>query len=130
MELGSGRQVPPATRRERERGERERIERERARERERGERETTGYETFALHAPIHWAIEGYVIKSPCLSGRPPRAQLLPTRAPAAALPGLAPVPRLRVCVRERKGGAGRGGGVEREREQRRESEVGQSSESE
>jgi len=32
----------------RERGARER--------RERGERETRGYEPFALHSPIHWAI--------------------------------------------------------------------------
>jgi hypothetical protein len=28
---------------------------ERERERERGARETSGYEPFALHAPIHWA---------------------------------------------------------------------------
>ena len=27
-----------------------------ARERERRERETTGYEPFALHAPIQWAV--------------------------------------------------------------------------
>jgi len=39
--------------RERGRGERERRERE---------RETSGYAPFALHAPIHWAISGYVIK--------------------------------------------------------------------
>ena len=32
--------------------------RERERDRERGERETSGYEPFALHAPIHWAIWG------------------------------------------------------------------------
>jgi len=35
------------------------------------ERERTGYEPFALHAPIQWAIEGYVtaeegvIECPC-----------------------------------------------------------------
>jgi len=34
------------------------------RERERGERETRGYEPFALHAPIHWAMLGGAIKSP------------------------------------------------------------------
>ena len=32
-------------------------------ERERGEREKTGYEPFALHAPIHWAMWGDVIKN-------------------------------------------------------------------
>jgi len=26
------------------------------------EQETTGYESFALHAPEQWAIEGYVVK--------------------------------------------------------------------
>ena len=33
------------------------------RARERGERETSGYEPFALHAAIHWAIKGDVIKN-------------------------------------------------------------------
>ena len=27
------------------------------------ERETTGYEPFALHAPIQWAIQGHAIKN-------------------------------------------------------------------
>ena len=41
------------------------AERARVRERERewGNMETTGYEPFALHAPIHWAIKGHVIKN-------------------------------------------------------------------
>ena len=35
---------------------------------QRGESETTGYEPFALHAPIQWAIQGYVVVSvDCLS---------------------------------------------------------------
>ena len=42
MALGGGRQPPP---------------RNKTREREARERET-GYEPFALHAPIHWAIRG------------------------------------------------------------------------
>ena len=42
--------------REHERGERERRQSE-------GERDTRGYEPFALHAPIHWSILGYVIKN-------------------------------------------------------------------
>jgi len=48
-------------------GERERRERgERERERE---RDRSGYEPVALHAPIHWAIYGYVIKNRELSNR-------------------------------------------------------------
>ena len=39
--------------------ENERRERE-AREREERERKTTGHEPFALHAPIQWALYGYV----------------------------------------------------------------------
>ena len=37
--VGKARELPPATRRERE-------------------RERTGYEPFAFHAPIHWAMLG------------------------------------------------------------------------
>jgi len=44
MELGFGSYPPQQGERERERERRER------------ERETPGYEPFALHAPMHWAI--------------------------------------------------------------------------
>ena len=69
------------------RGGGEASERERERERE---RETTGYEPFALHAPIHWAIEGYVIKSlsPLIASRATQrtpAQGLSSRAHTCSL---------------------------------------------
>ena len=73
----------------------------RGREGERGERETRGYERFALHAPMHWAISGYVIKdtgvikSLCHAPSTRRGQGCP-RSPrtfgslSAASPGILP----------------------------------------